>query len=404
MERLAFSNFFLLSLPFIPSIHCATKLNIKQIDIMRNLSQTLNQISSENTHWMNNDLDPCHWYGVACSSTSSPVITKLSFSYFGISSPDSSFLNLFFNLLCDLDTLQYLDLSNNYMPDVPDLFFSNCSGLQELIYLNLKKIEMAGLLPNFCCFRNLEILDLSYNLLEGRNVSAHFYNLSKLKGLNLSSNILSGNTPVIASRELVLSSNQFSGTFPMEIFEQTNLFILDLSRNNLEGFIPNKFGQLPLLSFLRLNENKFTGNIPDSISNITYLSRFSANLNNFYGFIPIGLTDHLKNLDLSYNHLSGELPYNLLSFPYLEMIDLSGNLLEGPIPVNMSSNIQRLRLSNNSFNGGIPASIGNITKLVDLGLDGNRLEGSIPSEIGKCKNLSALNLGSNFCMEACQCN
>jgi hypothetical protein len=84
------------------------------------------------------------------------------------------------------------------MPDVPDSFFSNCSRLQELIYLNLSKIEIDGFLPNFWCFRNLEILDFSCNLLRGGNVSAHLYNLSKLKSLNLTSNILSGNTPVIA--------------------------------------------------------------------------------------------------------------------------------------------------------------------------------------------------------------
>ncbi|KAJ1685876.1 hypothetical protein LUZ63_017266 [Rhynchospora breviuscula] len=396
-------SFLLLSTLCTSSQVSAAQLNQTQADVLHKLFTSLQSNFSVPSSRLNNtNANPCNWNGVTCASSgSSKVVSELSFSNFGISSNKSSSLEDFFNSLCSLHTLRHLDLSSNQLSSLPDSFFSNCTGLSGLKYLNLSSNGLIKQFPNFSKFRDLEVLDLSFNYLTGA-FGTKLDSLTQLKILNLSFNRLYGMIPPLINvqqngtlKELVLSTNNFNGTIPYGIFKHRNLTHLDLSQNNLIGIVPDQFNNLSKLETLLLNANNLLGNIPTSLTNLKTLSRFAAYQNNFSGSIPIGLTKYAKILDLSYNNLTGELQPNLLSPPTLESVDLTNNSLTGSIPGNISRSLYRLRLGWNQLNGTIPTSIGELSRLSFLELDGNNLSGQIPNNLGNCKNLTLLNLASN---------
>ncbi|XP_073003752.1 uncharacterized protein [Typha latifolia] len=397
MERygLFFFVFFFPNFFFHGSVATSPKLNQKQIDIMKNLSKNLLSMGVTSGQWNTTDPNPCRWDRVICSNGPNSVVTQLSFTGLSLSN------TTFFDLLCHLDSLRYLNLSLNNIATIPNSFFSDCNGLLGLKSLNLSYNRLRGPLGSFASFVNLEILDLSSNFLVG-TVDTQLVSWSRLKSLNLSLNFFNGTIPApvgtgkgLALEELVLSMNQFSGHIPNEIFEYRNLTHLDLSQNSLNGSVSEMIGRLSKLETLVLSANNLIGGIPPNISDIKTLHRFAANQNNFVGIIPSGIARYVRVLDLSYNNLNGEIPSELLSSPNLEYVDLTGNRLHGAIPGNLSRRLYRLRLGGNLLNGSIPATVEQLSDLSYLELNNNNLDAEIPSQLGNCKNLTLLNLASN---------
>ncbi|KAJ6291537.1 hypothetical protein OIU76_023585 [Salix suchowensis] len=336
--------------------------------------------------------DPCSWKGVRCSSGNSSV-TGLSLSAFDLS--NSNFLPV----VCKIETLQDLDLSNNGLRSISDEFINDCGRIDGLKSLNFSKNLLGGSLPTFNGFAGLKSLDLSFNSLSG-NVSLQLDGLHALTSLNLSYNNFTGPIPVnlgnpLLLEELQLSMNGFEGTVPQEIANYQNLSLIDLGSNYLEGSIPTGIGNLASLRILLLSSNNLSGEIPANISNIPTLYRFAANSNGFDGTIPSGITRYLSFLDLSYNSLRGRMPTDLLSGPNLQLVDLSSNLLEGPIPAKVSNSLVRLRLGSNRLSGPIPPSFQTLDKLTYLELDNNSLTSEIPPQLSFCRKLALLNLAQN---------
>ncbi|GMP48074.1 hypothetical protein CsSME_00015562 [Camellia sinensis var. sinensis] len=388
---LFFFFFFFLQLVF-------SQLSLNQTTTMNQLYGLLPNSTAQfapPSPWnVTKDPNPCSWKGVKCTSDNSSI-TSLSLPFFSISSPD------FLVSLCQIDTLEAVDLSNNHLSSIPDGFMTGCGKITGLKLLNISRNKLSGPLPTFNGFAKLESLDLSHNSLVG-SINLQLDGLVALKSLNLGFNQFDGSVPInfgksMVLEELGLSANHFKGKLPESIANYSKLTSIDLSVNNIYGSIPDRFGELLNLQLLILSSNNLSGGIPKFLSTIQNLSQFAANQNSFSGVIPVGITKYLKNLDLSYNNLNGPIPGDLLSQSNLQSVDLSNNSLSGSIPANMSPNLVRLRLGNNQLNGTIPSSsFGSLqTTLTYLELDNNRLSGPIPPELSLCKNLALLNLANN---------
>ncbi|KAL6010650.1 hypothetical protein ACLOJK_001087 [Asimina triloba] len=385
MRRCALHALLLFFLSFLP-------LSLSQLSATDGaaMAAIARAINNQTFKWNTSHPDPCMWSGVFCSQK---AITTLSLTSFQLSS--SSFLPL----LCKLDTLRHLNLSNNQLPSIPPAFFANCSAAATLQSLNFSSNMLRGNLPTFAGFSALESLDLSGNRLEG-GVTTQLNGLAALRGLNLSGNRFVGAVPTrlgtgMLLEELQLSRNSFVGAIPDDVGDYRNLTLIDLSSNILTGRIPDRLSELPKLEILVLSSNFLEGAIPPGLSRIATLSRFAANENGLSGSIPAEISNHVKYLDLSYNNLTGLIPPNLLSGRNLVFVDLSANALEGPVPVDMSPSLFRLRLGQNHLNGSIPSSIGNLSELMYFEVDSNELSGEIPAELAECEKLSLLDLRGN---------
>ncbi|GLT58763.1 hypothetical protein SLA2020_316310 [Shorea laevis] len=332
-------------LPFFFLLHplVFSELAENQRSAMKNLYQLLNDTGTSSS-W-NVNQDPCWWAGVSCSSPNNNSIISLSLSGFGFSSSD------LLTEVCKIDSLQSLDLSNNFLSLIPVGFFSGCGGIGGLKLLDISKNRLVGSLPAFQNFVRLEFLDLSHNSL--------------------------------------------SGKIDSQLSQLVSLIALNLSFNSFSGSIPEAIGNLSKLQLLVLSSNNLSGEIPKSLSSISTLQRFAANQNNFSGTVPDGITRYLKILDLGYNKLTGLIPSDLLSQSRLQHVDLSYNLLSGSIPEKMSSSLVRLRLGSNSLSGSIHTTFATLKNLAYLELDNNNFTGFIPQEVGSCQNLMLLNLAQN---------
>ncbi|RVW49027.1 Leucine-rich repeat receptor-like tyrosine-protein kinase PXC3 [Vitis vinifera] len=339
-QRVYFFFFFLSSVPFVLSLSSTQK------EIMEKLSRSVLVWGNEK------EPNPCAWKGVSCSSDYSSI-ANLSLS--GLSLSDSSFLPL----VCEIVSLEALDLSDNSFSSVPEGFITACGKIDGLKQLN-------------------------------------FRSLNDLKRLYLTSNYLSGNVPINLGNSkvlehLILSKNSFTGSIPDGLLEYRKLVRIDLSENQLSGPLPGKIGDLSKLEELILSSNNLSGEIPMNLSNFQNLLRFAANQNKFIGNIPVGISRSLKNLDLSYNKLGGQIPTDLLMQSNLQTVDLSYNLLEGSIPAKISPNM----LENNSLSGSIPSELGSCRSLALLNLGMNYLTGSLPVELASLSSLQVLKLQSN---------
>ncbi|RVW74478.1 Receptor like protein 30 [Vitis vinifera] len=96
-------------------------------------------------------------------------------------------------------------------------------------------------------------------------------------------------------RAIDLSSNNLSGSIPVEIFSFSGLQFLNLSCNHLRGMISAKIGGMEYLESLDLSRNGLSGEIPQSIANLTFLSYLNVSYNNFSGRIPS--STQLQSLD-----------------------------------------------------------------------------------------------------------
>jgi len=388
MLRYEYTTTLLLLFLFCPMV--LSLLSQNQTNTMNTLSNLLN-ISDWN---INKQSNPCKWKGVTCDNTNSSVIN--------IVLSGSSLSSESLPVLCQIETLQHLDVSNNNLNSIPDGFISACGKIESLKLLNFSGNVLSGVLPTFHGFSGLESLDMSFNHLSG-SIDMQLDGMVSLKYLNLNDNFFIGKIPTnlgssMVLEQLVLSYNKFDGTIPDQLLSYKNLTLIDLQVNNLFGSIPLDIGNLSKLATLILSSNILSGKIPMSIVNITTLVRFAANQNNFTGAVPHGITKFLRSLDLSYNDLSESIPEGLLSPSQLVLVDLSNNKLIGHVPANISHSLVRLRLGENSLTGEIPSGTCEAVRdnqLTYMELEKNYLTGLIPPELGSCRKLALLNLAEN---------
>lgn len=179
---------------------------------------------------------------------------------------------------------------------------------------------------------------------------------------------------------LKLSSNQFSGSIPSDIFRYIQaLAVFQVENNFLNGTFPETFGTQRNLIDFRISWNEIEGNLPQNLGSQLYLEIFMAGHNKISGDFPnsfLQLSKTLKVLVLSYNLLSYQIPSAISNFKHLQILALDNNDLYGTIP-DMSGlkSLQVLWLQNNRLWGSIQSGMKIISKeLQDIRLRGNYLD------------------------------
>nr|KAJ0192662.1 hypothetical protein LSAT_V11C800444520 [Lactuca sativa] len=310
----------------------------------------------------------------------------------------------------NMTSLAFLDLSEfdlslawnfanvlNMIPSLSELHLSLCG---------LDKTFLSSAHFNISMLSNIQHLDLSWNSIEGIFPSV-FSNMSSLRVLDLSGNMLHSSVPIMPDLlELDLSVNHFKNIEDVGIWRQCYLKQLFASRNpfeieridppqnvsecsqyalewlDLSGClnvtIPKAFGRLTNLRVLSLWNSSLTGPIPESLGRLRYLEELYLSDNRLTGPIPTFL-GNLSRLDLSYNQLNGSIPESFGNLAALESLYLQSNHLTGPIPTSLGRlvSLQECWLSSNLLNGTIPVSIGQLAKLNELDISDNSLEGVV---------------------------
>ncbi|KAK9713337.1 hypothetical protein RND81_06G020600 [Saponaria officinalis] len=310
----------------------------------------------------------------------------------------------------ELRNVEFVDLSrNNFSGDLP-VNVANVSSLGNTVrHLNLSRNLLGGrFLSNdtLALFKNLEVLDLSHNFINGE--LPPFGGQFNLKVFRVRNNQLFGAIPVelmtnlIPLMELDLSGNGFSGS--IQGINSTTLEILELSSNSLTGIFP-EFSSQTALTTLRISNNFLEGNLPSKWTQFPKLSKIDLSINKFAGPIPSTLFSlNLMELNLSKNQFNGEIPFpeskisDFLAqpvFPPLEILDLSDNSLEGGLSKKIGSlgKLKILNLAKNSLSGHIPGSLADIDGLESLDLSNNHFEGNLPDTLPS--SLKILNVTYN---------
>nr|VDD13276.1 unnamed protein product [Brassica oleracea] len=424
--------------------------------------------------------DCCLWEGLECNRTSGRVIgisigdmvfenfsSPLNISLLqpfedirslSLSVEQNGFDGFFddvegYKSLRRLRNLEILDLSSNRFNDSIFPFLNGASSLKT-IFLHNNLIEGPFPAEEQKDLTNLELLDLSLNMLKGS--LSELKDWTNLELLDLSRNFLNGSMlelkDLINLELLSLAQNSFSGPIPVEVFcEMKNLRELDLSENHFVGQLPLCLGSLKKLRVLDLSSNQFSGNLPSSFSSLESLEYLSLLNNNFKGILslnPLANLTKLKVLKLSTTsdmlqvesestwqskfQLSvavlrscslKKIPSFFLYQKNLRLVDLSSNKLSGNVPTWLLENntqLEVLLLQNNSFTtfqmpttivhnnlqlldfskndiGGLfPDNIGRLLPyLVHMNGSNNGFQRNFPSSMGEMKNISFLDLSNN---------
>ncbi|XP_050289631.1 receptor-like protein EIX2 [Quercus robur] len=203
--------------------------------------------------------------------------------------------------------LRLIDISDNHLSDIIPLWIGD---MTNLLILRLRSNRFKGHIPlQICQISSLRVLDLANNSLSGtipkclKNIVPWQYGNpifeTSLLILYDIWNELEYEKNLAFVKIIDLSSNNLSGSIPVEISILSELRFLNLSRNHLMGNIPEKIGSMKELESIDLSQNHLSGKIPPSLSNLTFLSHLDLSYNNFIGKIPLGT--QLQSFDaLSY--------------------------------------------------------------------------------------------------------
>ncbi|KAM5555344.1 hypothetical protein ABKV19_023310 [Rosa sericea] len=337
--------------------------------------------------------------------------------------------------LCHLKKLFFFSLGLNMLSGtIPSCIYN----LSAIVTFGVEVNKIQGSIPSDWsnAFPNIEVFDISENEFTGA-ITSSISNATSLVGLRVSDNHLSGQVPnllklhnltvfsiednylgsgkqgdlsfvselINATRleRLFFGYNNFGGTLPISISNiSTNLEKLSVGGNELHGSIPTGLGNLVSLQLLALSENFFTSNIPAiDIGKLSRLEGLDFANNKLSGSIPssLGNLTMLSRLELQGNYLNGSTPSRLGECHTLLQLDLSQNNLQGKIPqellIGLYSSIS-FNLSRNNFTGSLPLEIGKLKNLGALDISNNLLSGVLPSSLGNCESLEVLHLQGNY--------
>ncbi|KAL9983634.1 hypothetical protein ACROYT_G005833 [Oculina patagonica] len=353
--------------------------------LMEIFNQTAGHNWLNNTHWGNESVPHCFWFGITCENTSRHIISiSLSNNYLVGTLPRS---------LWKLRNLQGLCIGGNGLSGhLSEFLFANMTTVLRL-YLAFNKLSggipgeilsgMKSLVKiQLCCQKGIG--------LEGE-IPKDIGNLTELQVLSLGENKLHGSIPKSISKlkklwYLDLETATYLRSGFENLFNLSSLSYMHLSLAGLNGPLPDEFGlYFPAMIECLLPGNYFTGSIPSTMGNMTNLWHLNLANNYFSGKIPksIGLIPRIQIADFSGNQLSSL--EEGIKFSSLEVLTLASNkqltmnfnaLLEAMEPLNESLRI--LNISDCNFFGIIPARLWELKSLISVDLRNNSLAGKFP--------------------------
>ncbi|KAI7728649.1 hypothetical protein M8C21_007269 [Ambrosia artemisiifolia] len=340
---------------------------------------------------------------------------NLSLSFFYVLHLDNNYFtgNIGNNIVeyTTWESLQFLDISDNFFKGTIPSWISNATSIDELIVRNNR---FKGQFP--CGKASFRFLDISENFFSGP--LPYCLNMESMQHLHL-------------------GSNKFTGLVPKTFRNLTNVFTLDIGHNYLSGRIPKFLGDLSKLRILLLGNNDFSGSIPRQLCKLTIVSLIDLSSNSLSGLIPRCLHYSIRPKELVfiqdatfiengpnvYNYETtirssyygggvyqdetqdeaqfttkrNSQTYKGKILDYMSGLDLSCNKLIGEIPPELGilTHILNLNLSHNKLTGPIPVSLSNLTEIESLDLSFNGLTGKVPSELIQLKYLAVFNVSYN---------
>ncbi|CAI8602803.1 unnamed protein product [Vicia faba] len=164
-----------------------------------------------------------------------------------------------------LKKLKILDLSQN---DFKGCVPQEIGNLTSLLKLDLSYNGFGCKIPeSFTHLQNMMFLDLSFNLFGNFGVPLFLGEISTLKEVYLSGNLLSGQIPEIwenlgGVEKIGFSKMGLVGKIPVSMGTYLkNLSYLGLDNNKLDGSVPQEFGLLEFANEINLENNNLSGRI-----------------------------------------------------------------------------------------------------------------------------------------------
>ncbi|KAL9983638.1 hypothetical protein ACROYT_G005841 [Oculina patagonica] len=354
--------------------------------LMEIFNQTVGHNWYNNTHWTNDSVPHCFWFGITCENTSRYIVS--------IFLTRNNLVGTLPRSLWKLRNLQGLCIKNNkgLVGNLSEILSPNMTSLLrvELAFNKLSGRIPGQILVNMKSLVRLQLCCQKGDGLEGE-IPKEIGNLTELQVLSLGGNLrLYGSIPKSIGKLKKLwffdleTATSFSGF--ENLFNLSSLRFMHLSLAGLNGTLPDEFGlYFPAMIECLLQGNNFSGPIPSTIGNMTNLRHLNLARNHFSGQIPksIGSLSVLHFVDFSGNQLSSF--EKGIKFQSLEVLLLAGNkqltwtldaLLEAVESTKESLRI--LNIGNCNFLGSIPAKLWDFKNLISVDLRNNSLTGTLP--------------------------
>uniref|UniRef100_A0A8R7VH89 Uncharacterized protein n=1 Tax=Triticum urartu TaxID=4572 RepID=A0A8R7VH89_TRIUA len=162
---------------------------------------------------------------------------------------------------------EMLDYSSNCFSSMP---INISTQLEDTFYFKAARNHLSGNIPPSFCSIKLEILDLSYNNLNGSIPSCLMEDNNALQVLNLKENQLYGQLPHNVNEScmfeaLDLSGNRIEGQLPRSLASCKYMEVLDIRHNQISDSLPCCMAALPRFEVLILKSNKILGQLSPSV-------------------------------------------------------------------------------------------------------------------------------------------
>ena len=357
------------------------------------------------SHWGNNSVSHCLWYGITCEHTNRSVIS--------IYLNSNNLIGTLPRSLWKLRNLQGVCIASNVglQGNVGHILSAN---MTSMLRVCLSFNELTGRIPGeiLVKMKSLVKIQLCCQKEEGLfgEIPNDIGNLTDLQVLSLGENKLNGSIPKSIRKLrklwfLDLETAEHLNSGIENVFNLSSLQYMHLSLAGITGTLPDEFGlYFPAMVECLLPGNHFTGNIPSTMGSMTNLTRLNLAGNKFSGQIPrsIGSLPALEIADFGYNSLTSLEKGIMFKSQSLEVVILARNrqlnmsfdaLLEAIRPINGSLRI--LNVSNCHFYGPILDKLWDFNHLISVDLSGNNLCGEVPAPTLNMLFLIAFDVSAN---------